>query len=323
MKNNTAKFYAIALIILTLSACAAPATSLPTESPTETALATEVPADEGNPIVFGDISDDPAEVIEGAQPIADYLAENLKDQGITYGDVRVATTVEEMVQLLQNGEVDLYFDSTYPATLISDQSGAEIILRRWRFGVETYQSVIFASKESGITSIEDLNGKMIAMDAPYSTSGFMLPAVYLTENGLKLVGKKGNSDPVASDETGFSFAYDDENILQWVISGQTPAGVTDDYNFDVAFPPEATAQLVELARTEFTPRQVVVARGDLDPALLAAIVKVLTSMDEDPAAADILDNFQTSQFDEFPEGIETATGRMRDMMELVSGIPLP
>lgn len=274
-------------------------------------------------IVLGDISDDPAEVIEGTQPLADYLASQLSDHGITEGQVRIASSTEEMAKLLADGEVDLYFDSTYPATLISDQSGAKVVLRRWRFGVEEYQSVIFASAASGITSTDQLPGHMVAMDAPYSTSGFVLPSTHLMENGLTLAGKKSTGDPVGDNEVGFVFSYDDENTLQWVLSGLTSAGVTDDYNFDVAFPEEAKAQLVELARTEYTPRQVVVMRSGLDPELAQAIVRVLTTMHETEAGAAALEPFQTSKFDEFPEGIESATARMREMMELVKGIQLP
>src|SRR4030095_7670970 len=174
-------------------------TSIPTSEPSET-----------HAIVLGDISDDPAEVIDGTQPLADYLASQLSDLGITEGQVKVASSTDEMAQLLANGEVDLYFDSTYPATLISDKAGAKIILRRWRFGVEQYQSVIFASVNSGITSIEQLPGHMVVMDTPYSTSGFVLPSVYLLEHGLTLTGKKSSSDPVESDEIGFVFSYDDE-----------------------------------------------------------------------------------------------------------------
>ena len=85
-------------------------------------------------IVLGDISDDPGEVIEGTQPLADYLANQLADYGYTAGQVKVAASMEEMIQYLKNGEVDLYFDSAYPATVISDESGAHPFLRRWRFG---------------------------------------------------------------------------------------------------------------------------------------------------------------------------------------------
>lgn len=291
----------------------------------DAALPTEPPASvvEGRAIMLGDISDDPAEVIDGTQPLADYLAAQLGDYGITEGQVRVAASTDEMAQLLADGEVDLYFDSTYPATLISDKTGAKIILRRWRFGVEEYESVIFASRQSGITSIEELPGHMVAMDAPYSTSGFVLPSVYLMEHGLALAGKQNASDPVGSDEIGFVFSYDDENTLQWVSSGLTEAGVTDDYQFDVGFPREAVAQFVELARTEKTPRQVAVIRPGLEEDLAQAVSLVLTTMHETEAGRAALEPFQTTKFDEFPEGIEAATARMREMMELVEGIQLP
>jgi len=247
-------FIACCVLIFTLGACSSSGGDV---TIVETEAAVEA---EGRAIVLGDISDDPAEVIDGTQPLADYLAEHLEEFGITSGQVRVVSSASEMAQLMKDGKVDLYFDSTYPATLISDEIGAQIILRRWRFGVEEYHSVIFASQESGITTLEDLKGHMVAMDAPYSTSGFMLPAVYMIENGLTLVGKKGYSDAVAADEVGFVFSYDDENTLQWVLSDLVSAGVTDDYHFDVAFPADTIEKLVLLARTESSPRQVVVAR---------------------------------------------------------------
>ncbi len=309
-------FLIFCVYLLILTACGAPATPTPTPVPP-----TSTPV--GRALILGDISDDPAEVIEGTQPLANYLAEQLKDYGITEGKVRVVASTEEMVSLLKSGEIDLYCDSTYPATLISDASGAKIILRRWRFGVEKYHSVIFASKASGITSLKDLPGHLVAMDAPYSTSGFLLPAVHLLERNFKLTGKKAYGDPVSGEEIGFVFSYDDENTLQWVLSDLVAAGVTDDYNFDQAFPPEATEKLVLLARTEGTPRQVVVARAGLETNLLEAIRQSLIKMDENEAGQAALKPFQTTQFDEFPDGIEVATARMREMMDLVKGIPLP
>lgn len=309
----------VAAGFLLLAACSSSptATALPQAAPTTAPAAAE------RVLVLGDITDDPAEVIEGTQPLADYLAAHLKELGVTAGKVRIARTTEEMIRLLADGEVDLYFDSVYPATLISDAAGAQIALRRWRYGVEEYQSVIFASQASGITRLDQLPGHLIAMDAPYSTSGFLLPAVLLLENDLTLIGKQSYEEAVNADEVGFVFSYDDENTMQWVLKGLAAAGVTDDYNFDHAFPAEATAQLVELDRTEYVPRQVMVARGGLEPALLQAIKRILIAMDEDDAGKAPLEAFQTTQFDEFPEGLVQATQRMREMSELVASIPLP
>ncbi|MCA1900507.1 MAG: phosphate/phosphite/phosphonate ABC transporter substrate-binding protein [Chloroflexi bacterium] len=315
MRRKPAR-YVPAVFILILAACISPASPPAETLPAPTPVAERF-------IVFGDISDDPAEVIEGTQPLADVLAAGLAEYGVSGAKVKVVNSPQEIIQLLKSGEIDLYFDSVYPATLVSDASGAKIILRRWRFGVETYQSVIFASRESGVKSVEDLKGRMVAMDTPYSTSGFLLPAVYLVEKGMKLSGKADSGEAVAPDEIGFTFAYDDENILQWVLSGVVPAGVTDDYHFDKAFPREAVQNLVELGRTESTPRQVALVRPDMDPALQDAIVEILTTMHETPQGQAALEKFQTTRFDVFPEGIEAATQRMREMMEIVKEIPLP
>jgi phosphonate transport system substrate-binding protein len=236
----------LTLALLALAACRPAAAETPT--PAEPAAQ--------QAIVIGEITDDPAEVILGAQPLADYLAERLADYGVTGGEVRVVQTPEEMADLLASGEVDIFFDSIFPATVIADQSGAQIVLRRWKFGVEAYQSVIFAHADSGITRLEHLPGHILVMDTPYSTSGFLMPAVTLTSLGLPLVGKDSANAAVAPDEIGFVFSFSDPATLNWVLTGIAPAGVTDDYNFDVALPEEAAGKLVELARTEKIPRQV-------------------------------------------------------------------
>jgi len=303
---------------LGLTACKVPSTSIPP-------IATESPAVavEDRTIVLGDISDDPGEVIEGTQPLADYVAARLGESGITEGQVRIAQDADEMERLLKDGEVDLYFDSVYPATLISDASGAQPILRRWRFGVEAYYTVIFASVESGITSVEELPGHLIALDNPFSTSGYVLPAIYLMDHNLTLAGKSSYEDTVAQHEVGFVFSYDDENTLQWILSGLVAAGATDDYRYDVMFPDEAREKLTVLARTESVPRQVVVVRPGMSSELLEAIKHILITAHENEQGQAALEPFQTSRFDEFPEGIEAAQDRMRDMMEDVRTIPLP
>lgn len=307
-------FPILLIFSLLLASCATPTPPAPT--------ATAEPLSTQKTIVLGDISDDPAEVIEGTQPFADYLASQLSEFGITAGEVKIARDAEQMIEMLASGEVDLYFDSVYPATLVSDASGGRVILRRWRYGVEEYQSVIFATKESGITSIADLPGHIMAFDNRFSTSGFVLPAVHIEEQGIDLVGKENYNAPVGENETGFVFSYDDENTLQWIQSGFVDAAATDDYYYEVIFTDEVRANLVELARTDFVPRQVVVVSPKMEAALLEAVTDALLHADQTEAGVAALDPFQTSKFDRFPEGIEEASATMRKMVEIINTIPL-
>lgn len=274
-------------------------------------------------IVLGDISDDPAEVIEGSLPFANYLAEQLTDYGITVGKVKVARSADEMIEMLASGQVDLYFDSVYPATLVSDASGGQMILRRWRYGVEEYQSVIFATKESGITSIADLPGHIMAFDNKLSTSGFVLPAVYLHNAGINLVGKENYNAAVGANETGFVFSFDDENTMQWIQSGFVDAAATDDYYYENIFTDEIRANLIELARTNFVPRQVVVVSPKMTTPVREAVIQILLSAHETAAGRLALESFQTGKFDRFPEGIAAASEEMRTMVDIINTIPLP
>ena len=285
--------------------------------------ATPIPTTPQRAIVLGDISDDPAEVIEGSQPLADYLAAGLSDYGITIGEVKVAKSTDEMIEMLASGEVDRYFDSVYPATLVSDASGGQVILRRWRYGVEEYQSVIFATKESGITSITDLQGHMLAFDNQFSTSGFVLPAVYLQGQGINLVGKTTFDAQVDADEAGFVFSFDDQNTLQWIQRGFVEAGATDDYSYENLFPDDVRETLIELARTDYVPRQVVVVSPRMSATMLEEVSQILLTAHESEGGRAALEPFQTTRFDRFPEGIAAASERMRNMVNIINTIPLP
>jgi phosphonate transport system substrate-binding protein len=280
----------------------------------------ETPAVEEITITVGDIADDPVEVIEGTQPIADYVAANLSEYGITNAEVRIAASIDEMAELLANGEVDLYFDSAYPATVVSQRSGGEIVLRRWRFGVSEYHTVFFTLPDSGITSIEDLAGRKLAVEQEFSTSGYVLPVTYLIENGLE-VARLGAADEAVPDDTvGYVFTGDDDNNVLWVLEGIVDAGVADNLTLDFAFS-EELEQLVVIAETDPLPRQVVVLRPNLDPELHDAIIEVLKHAHESEAGQAALLIFgDTTKFDEFPEGTEEMTSHMLDLAAIIQSL---
>lgn len=264
------------------------------------------------------MGDAPSETIEEFQPLADYLAANLQEQGIGAGEVRVAPDLETMAEWMEAGEVDIYFDSPYPALIVSSESGGQPILRRWKKGVSEYHTVFFARANSGLESLDDLPGHTIAFDDVFSTSGYMLPLAYMVENGLKPVEIAEPDAAVADDEVGYVFSGDDDNTIQWVVSNRVSVGVTDNENYS-ELPKETSDQLTILAETEALPRQLVVVRPGMEPELVEALTALLVGMDETEDGPAVLASFEeTAQFDEFPGGTDTALERMRELYELVN-----
>ncbi len=277
----------------------------------------------GKSITIGEISETPGTVINNVLPFARYLASRLGDLGVVCGHVKVTDTVSGMIKLINNQEVDIYFDSVFPATMVGDATGAEPILRRWRNCDPEYYSVIFATKVSGITNMEDLRGHVMGMDRPDSTSGFVLPASDLVDHGLHLVVKGSYDQAVVPDEVGIFLTGADTNTLDLLHGGKLGAGATDDYNFAQWKKSAPELGLVVLATTGSEPRQVVLLRPSLDNALKSAIKNELLHVGEEPAAQDALKlAVGTCKFDDPPGGIAAAFGRMRakwNQLKLVPG----
>ncbi|NEP82729.1 MAG: phosphate/phosphite/phosphonate ABC transporter substrate-binding protein [Okeania sp. SIO3C4] len=266
-------------------------------------------------IVIADISNNPAKKIKRYQPLADYLAERMGQFGVEVGDVEIASDLQEMANLLKSGEVDIYFDSPYPAMIVSDLSDAKPILRRWKGGVPDYYTVIFTMKDRGVQSLEDLKSKMVGFDEISSTSGYMLPTSLLIEKGLNPQQKRSASSTVSANEVGFVFTDDDENTIQWVISGKVAAGAVDIGTF-MEIPEVNREAMMVLAESEKVARHIVLVRPDMKPEMVEAVKAILLEMDRTAEGREALKKFEkTAKFDDFPP--ESSIERMRELYELV------
>ncbi len=252
------------------------------------------------PINVGSISIEPASEIKRFLPFANYLAKQLKAEGFDQGKVVVAKSMPEMASFLKEGKVDLYIDSPFPSVAVSRLSGSKFLLRRWKKGIGEYHSVIFTNKDSGISRLEDLKGKIIAFEEPFSSSGYFIPKVALMQEGLKLVPKKDTSDPLAPAEVGYVFSRGDENTMLWVLRGKVMAGAMDNQKY----PNEARGNLNSLRivyKSSSFPRHIVSYRADLPVNLVAKIKETLIKMDQSEEGKKLLQQFEKSKFDEIPD----------------------
>lgn len=307
MKRSIFQFLFVSFLFVLLAACSTNQTDQP-----EVTIENEA----GEALVIGDISDEPAETIKGTQPLADYLATELADYGISHGEVKIAPDLDTMTQWMEEGKVDLYFDSPYPALVISQEAGATPILRRLKYGVDQYHSVFISKADSEYDDLSDLKGEMVAFEEAFSTSGYMLPLAFLIENDMNPELKNNVETAVSDDEVGYVFSTADNTTIQWIISGKVPVGVTDNVTFG-RLPEETQAELQIFAETEDVPRQLVLVSSDVNKELVNAIKTELLEMEENESGQEALDIFLTTEFDEFPEGAEKALERMGELYALV------
>jgi phosphonate transport system substrate-binding protein len=256
-------------------------------------------------LTLGSISLEPAAEVKQFLPLAHYLAQQLQAEGIDHGRVVVADSMRQMAALLQDGKVDVYLDSPFPTLVVSRLSGSRLLLRRWKEGIGEYHTVIFAKKDSGIHQLEDLQGQLIALEKPFSTSGYFLPKLVLLQAGLRVVPKR-EADAVSPDEVGYVFSHHDENTMVWVLRGKVLAGAMDSHRFPAAA--RGFLDRVKIIYQTFAvPRHIVSYRADLPSPLVARIREILLQMDQVEEGKKILHAFEgTTRFDDIPEhGMET------------------
>ena len=112
-------------------------------------------------------------------------------------NVTIATDYPALVEAMASEQVHVGLLATTTYVQAADEGSAEVILKSLRYDVDDegndltdkplvsgYYSQLIVHKDSGITSVEDLKGKKIAVSSFSSTSGFIWPANLLADHGL-------------------------------------------------------------------------------------------------------------------------------------------
>ncbi|MGK7956975.1 MAG: phosphate/phosphite/phosphonate ABC transporter substrate-binding protein [Crocosphaera sp.] len=292
LTQNIPKFFALLMIPILIScqqkSTNPPTANIPLKSPPSS-------------IILGEISDDPTEVFESFQPLADYLTKELNGNEDIIGKIEVAPDMKTMAKWLKSGKVELYFDSPYPAFLVSEASGSTVILSRWKGGVSSYKSVIITLRDQGIKDINDLRGKTIAFEENFSTSGYMLPYSYLNQQGLILIEKTDEEQSFSDNQTTYVFSGSDNNSLQWLISDRVQATAMGSVDFQ-ELPEETRQQFIIIGETKSVPRHLVVVSPTLSENKVTKLKKILLEMNESELGKEILEQFEeTTKFAELPE----------------------
>jgi phosphonate transport system substrate-binding protein len=276
---------------------------------------------EGDPtpkpaLVIGSVAADSDAERAVFEPFAEYLADQLLRNTNRPGEVVVAESTAEMAQMLRTGRVDFYFDSPFPAYVVSELAQSRPLVVRWKKGVETYKSAIFTKRNSGVMSLEDLRGEVVAFEHPDSTSAYLLPKSILLKQGLQLARKAGAEDVVQDESVGYYFTGDDKAVVQDVLSGTAVAGAQ---NLDEIeeFSQESEDDLRILATSPEVYRHIGVVSREVPGGLRTRLREVLFAMDESPEGRRVLRDFEnTTKFTPIPDDAYEHVRSLSDLVEL-------
>jgi len=268
-------------------------------------------------LTFGSVSLNPVGEHEVFRPFVDYVVSRLGDVNIGKGRIIVVDSISKMVEELDQGRVDVYIDSPFPVAFVWERADIDLLVRRWKRGSDTYRSVVFTRADSGVESVADLTGKMIAFGEPFSTSGFLMPKAALASTGVRLDNYEDAAASVPSDRVGYVFSNDAENTLFWVLKGKVDAGaVNEDYFKGLAG--SRISELKVILTTDAVPRNLVCVCRSLDPQVRDALREVLMAMDKNEEGRTALSGFEeTKKFDRCPGGPERQLADIVGLMHYV------
>lgn len=264
----------ILLLAFTVVACAqdTPAAEEPAEeTPAEEEPAEEEPAAEYEEIDTLEVqlipSRDAAVLDAQRGPLQAMLEEQL-DMPV---NVTVATDYVGLIEAMKSKQVHVGFLAPASYVLAADQGAAEVIVVSTRYDVDdegnqlddqplvtSYRAQLLTGKDSGITKVEDLKGKKIAIASFTSTSGFLYPANLLADNGID----------VEADVEWFDAGGHDKAILA-VLDGLADAAFTfkDARSLLEADYPDIREEIVYVTDTEPIFNDTISVIPSMDPEL--------------------------------------------------------
>ena len=195
-----------------------------------------------------------------------------------------------VIQGLIGGTLDMAWlgASAYAAVYVEDPDAVVPVLVKTNLdGSFTYHSIGFARKDSGITSLDDMKGKVFAFGDPNSTSGYLIPSVEIPE-AIDATMESG-------DYFGeVKFVGGHEQTIVAVFNGDVDAGVTwadglgeweDGYNSGALRKAVGSGlvdmnELVEIWKSKPIPEGPIVLRTALPEDVKAKMIELTASLHE-------------------------------------------
>ncbi|MEE8346447.1 MAG: PhnD/SsuA/transferrin family substrate-binding protein [Dehalococcoidia bacterium] len=218
-------------------------------------------------------------------------------------------TYAEINDLVRSGDITFAFVCTNPYLQGEEDFGMDLLVAPEVDGQTNYYSYLIARRDSDITSLDDLRGRVFAFSDPLSNSGRLVPVYQLA--------LKGERPETFFDRYIFTYAHDNsiKAVTEGLVDGAAVDSLVYDY-WDAAGSEYAAETKIVDRWGPFGINPVVVHPG-LDADLKDSLREVLLTMHDDPRGSRILSNLHIDRFVVPDDSIYDSVRTMRAYMSTV------
>ena len=219
---------------------------------------TDVDASKANPekLVVALLPDESVStVIQNNQGLKDHL-ENELDKEV---ELFVSADYSSMIEAMSRGRLDLAYFGPLSYVLAKTRSDIEPFAALMKDGETTYHAVIVTHAESGLDSLDDIAGKVMAFGDPASTSSHLIPKSMLVERA-DLTAGEAYEEVFLGAHDAVAIAVQNQNADAGGLSKPIFEALVDKGVID----PET---VIVLDESDPYPQYPWAMRSDLDPAL--------------------------------------------------------
>ncbi|VAX29855.1 hypothetical protein MNBD_NITROSPIRAE02-1551 [hydrothermal vent metagenome] len=224
--------------------------------------------------------------IERYKPLARYLSEKT---GITVRLTILSRYGDIIDRFVQRG-LDGAFFGDLTGALAIEKLYIEPVVRPVNLDGSTYSyGYIIVRNDSGIKTVADMRGKVLAFVDRATVTGYLFPLSYFRSHGVK------NLNDFFSE---FYFTGSHDSSVYAVLDGRADIGCVKNtiYNNLISRDPTIKTELRIIAKSPLMPESTLCLRKDLPEDIKKMIKEVLLTMDRNDEGRQILAKLQARRF---------------------------
>lgn len=223
--------------------------------------------------------------IERYEPLGNYLSKKI---GISV-NLKILPRYGNIIDNFVAENLDGAFFGSFTYPLAHEKLGVEVIGRPVDLnGMSTYYGLIFARRDSGISSVRQMKGKRFTFVDKATTAGYLLPLAYFKKHGLDF--------RTHLRETYFSGTHED--AINDVLNRRADIGAAKNtvYERMAAGNNAIRSDLVVLERSPEFPENGLALKKDVGDDVKKALTEALLNMHHDPEGRAVLRVFGAQKF---------------------------